>query len=156
VTIKKSLLSLVFIISLFSSLNSAALITHKLMMIRVEQSFPETMSSLQQAIKLQGYTVSRVQHVDIGLTAMGFKTDKYRVVFFAKGRQVDQLSASHPELIPYLPLKIAIFAEGDDTLLVSYNPVSFAILYPAPELRPVFERWSEDMKQIFHRVQFSD
>jgi len=144
------------IISLFTSLNSAALITQKMMMIRIEQPFPETMSSLQQAIKQQGYTVSRVQHVDVGLNAMGFKTDEYRVVFFAKGKQIEQLIVSHPELIPYLPLKIAIFAEGEDTLIISSNPLSFSQLYPATDLQPVFKQWSEDMQEIFKRVQIPD
>ena len=42
------------------------------------------MAVLQHAIGTQGYTLSRVQRVDIGLTESGFKTDKYRVVFFGK------------------------------------------------------------------------
>ncbi|HEY9149909.1 MAG TPA: DUF302 domain-containing protein, partial [Gammaproteobacteria bacterium] len=46
-----------------------------LLMVRSAQSFPEAMLTLQGAIELQGYTLSRVQRVDIGLTASGFTTD---------------------------------------------------------------------------------
>ncbi len=54
----------------------------QLIMTRSLNTFPETMLNLQEAIADQGYTISRVQRVDIGLTKMGYETDKYRVVFF--------------------------------------------------------------------------
>jgi uncharacterized protein (DUF302 family) len=94
------------------------------------QSFPEAMLTLQGAIELQGYTLSRVQRVDIGLTASGFATDMYRVVFLGKIEEVRELTEQYPELIPYLPLKIAVFAEGNETLLVTYDPVEFSRMYP--------------------------
>lgn len=153
---KLFLLRLLWLIGLFSSLSSFALNTPNMLMVRIEQSFPETMSVLQQSIKQQGYTVSRVQHVDVGLKAMGFKTDKYRVVFFGKGKQIEELSHSYPELIPYLPLKVAIFSEADDTLLVSTNPLVFGLLYPDTALQAVFIQWNKDIIQIFKRVQISD
>ncbi len=132
-----------------------AVITDELMMIRSDQAFPETMSALQEGIKNQGYTLSRVQRVDIGLTSMGFKTDKYRVVFFGKTDEIHHLSKTHPSLIPYLPLKIAIFAEGDETLLVCSNPMSFIELYPEPELTKIFKQWRKDIEKILNHVQFS-
>jgi uncharacterized protein (DUF302 family) len=137
----------------FSSVH--AVITDELMMIRSDQAFPETMSSLQEAIKKQGYALSRVQRVDIGLTAMGFKTDKYRVVFFGKTNEIHHLSENYPSLIPYLPLKIAIFAEGEETLLVCSNPMSFIDLYPEPELADIFRQWRKDIEKILNYVQFS-
>ena len=69
-----------------------------LMMMRSSQPFPETMSELQAIIKSHGYVVSRVQRVDIGLTMMGYKTDKYRVVFFGKYDELQELTNKYPEL----------------------------------------------------------
>ncbi|TNF36181.1 MAG: DUF302 domain-containing protein, partial [Gammaproteobacteria bacterium] len=113
----------------FWLLPAQAVVTEQLIMIRSQQPFPETMASLQLAITNQGYTISRVQRVDIGLTSSGYKTDKYRVVFFGKPEEIRTLRTQHPELIPYLPLKIAIFAEGEETILVASNPIAFAQLY---------------------------
>ena len=133
-----------------------AVITDELIMVRSEQGFPETMSALQAAIKQQGYTLSRVQRVDIGLTSSGYQTDKYRVVFFGKAEEVHELMQSHPEIIPYLPLKIAIFAEGEETILISSNPVAFIELFGNPDLDKIFRQWKKDVVDILNSVQFSD
>ena len=124
-----------------------------LLMVRSKQSFPEAMLSLQGAIEAAGYTLSRVQRVDIGLTASGFATDMYRVVFLGKLDEVKYLTEHHPELIPYLPLKIAVFAEGDETLLVTYNPEIIGGFFPQPELQPYFARWERDLRNMFEVVR---
>ena len=136
--------------------STAAIVTGEMIMVRSSHSFPETMANLQESIRKQGYTVSRVQHVDIGLTASGYKTDKYRVVFFGKKDELHHLMNEHPSLIPYLPLKVAIFAEGDETILVTANPMAFADLYPQSELSELFAQWKKDVSNIMKRVQFSD
>jgi len=128
---------------LFSSLSYAT----DLHMARSSASFPETMLKLQDTIKKTGYKVSRVQRVDIGLTAMGYKTDKYRVVFYGKTNEVLELSKKYPFLIPYLPLKIAIFAEGEETLLVASSPMLLDDP-SAPELKPVLQRWEKDLANM--------
>ncbi len=127
-----------------------------LLMVRSEQAFPEAMATLQNAIRDHGYTVSRVQRVDIGLTKSGFKTDKYRVVFFGKKQEIDQLTAEHPELIPYLPLQVAIFAEQEQTLLVASDPVRFVEFFPGSKLQAVFSRWQADLHSIFDDVRSAE
>ena len=121
----------------------------EVLMARSPQGFPEAMLQLQGLIGEQGYTVSRVQRVDIGLTQFGYQTDKYRVVFFGRPEEVKRLVAEHPELVPYLPLKVAIFAEGADTLLVASNPVLWERFFEDPALAPVFARWAGDLEAIF-------
>lgn len=125
-------------------------------MVRSSLAFPEAMALLQQTITAEGYQVSRVQRVDIGLTKSGFKTDKYRIVFFGKLDDVRALSEQYPELIPYLPLKIAIFAEGDETLLLSSSFQHLRPYYKSPTLRARFERWDADVKKILERVRNAD
>jgi len=141
---------------LLFSLRAGAVITGEMIMIRSIEAFPETMALLQEAIRAQGYTLSRVQRVDVGLSSKGYKTDKYRVVFFGKGEQIKQLSTQYPQLIPYLPLKIAIYAEGDDTILISTNPTVFNDMFKKPELRPVFDQWLKDITIILKSVQISE
>ena len=98
-------------------LMSPMLAAEDLYMVRSQLSFPEAMTALQQAITDSGYQVSRVQRVDIGLTTFGYKTDKYRVVFFGKLAEIRELGDQQPDLLAYLPLKIAIFAENEETIL---------------------------------------
>lgn len=135
------------------SFNANAVITGEMIMIRSNEAFPEAMALLQEAISKQGYTLSRVQRVDIGLSAKGYKTDKYRVVFFGNGPQIQQLSAKYPQLIPYLPLKIAIYAEGDNTILITANPAVFNDMFNLPELKPTFNLWLKDISAILRTVQ---
>lgn len=135
---------------------AAAAVAADMLMVRSSEPFEETMLLLQQAIGAQGYTLSRVQRVDIGLTEFGYKTDKYRVVFFGKPEEIRALSARHPELIPYLPLKIAIFAEADETLLATSNPTYLSEAYADPDLTVLFARWEEDLRAILERVRRKD
>lgn len=127
-----------------------------LLMVRSRQPFAETMLALQGAIRNQGYTVSRVQRVDIGLTRSGFETDKYRVVFFAKPDELRRLTAEYAEIIPYVPLKIALFAEGEETIAVAADPELLIDMYEQPALHKVFARWSTDMRAIFEQVRLAE
>ena len=63
-----------------------------LTMARTKQTFPEAMLKLQETIGDLGYTVSRVQRIDIGLTSSGFATDKYRIVFFSTAEEINLIS----------------------------------------------------------------
>jgi len=146
---KKFLPFLILVISLSVSSQSRA---DNLLMARTSLSFPEAMLKLQDSIRNHGYTVSRVQRVDIGLTKSGYTTDKYRVVFFGKADLVKRLSDEYPQLIPYLPFKIAIFAEGEETLIVAANPRELTDK-TYPELAPVMRKVEKDMLDIFQAMR---
>jgi len=144
------------LLSLLISGTSQAVVTGEMIMVRSSEPFPETMSLLQEAIRKHGYELSRVQRVDVGLSKKGYKTDKYRVVFFGKGKQIQTLTKKYPQLIPYLPLKIAIFAEDDNTILISANPNIYNDLFKIPELKPTFEQWHTDVTEILKFVQIQN
>ncbi|MDH3871095.1 MAG: DUF302 domain-containing protein [Gammaproteobacteria bacterium] len=124
----------------------------EVLMARSLQPFPETMLALQESIRAHGYTVSRVQRVDIGLTGMGYKTDKYRIVFAGKIDEIRYLSGKAPQLIPYLPPKISIFAEGSQTILISANPKLYAEIAGDAVDPAFFDRWESDLRSIFYDV----
>ncbi len=123
-----------------------------LLMARIPMTFPEAMLKLQNVLKAHGQTLSRVQRVDIGLTSKGYKTDKYRVVFFGRLDEIREVAEKHPLLIPYVPHKIAIFAEEDETLIVAANPAS---LFPEkdPALQKFVRTWKADLEAIFHDMR---
>lgn len=131
---------------------SHAAASEELLMARITRPFPEAMNNLQETIHAKGYTVSRVQRVDVGLTASGFKTAEYRLVFFGRQKEIRELSAAYPELIPYLPLTIVVIAEGDDTLVLTTDPLKLGEFFNKPELLARFGAWEKDVRAIFDEV----
>lgn len=142
------LLSFLLHIASVSASESDGLILH-----RSTQNFPEAMLALQTAIGEHGYTLSRVQRIDIGLTKSGYKTDKYRIVFFGKSGEIREVKQSQPQLIPYLPLKIVIFSENNETLLVASNMTQFAVLTDSEAMKELLQRWNNDIQSIFSEVK---
>jgi len=124
-----------------------------LFMVRMDKAFPEAMTLLQSAISSQGYTITRLQQVNENLQRREFKSDMYRVVYFGKLEEIKQVSARQPALIPFLPLNITIFAEGEQSILVSSHPSSLRKFFPDPALGPVFDRWERDIGAIMDEVR---
>lgn len=132
----------------FVLLSVSPAIAEDLLMARVPMTFPEAMLKLQNTLKKYNHTLSRVQRVDIGLTSKGYKTDKYRIVFYGQADEIHHLADEYPQLIPYLPHKIAIFAEEEDTMLVAVNP---EMLFETedPNLQSIMKKWHQDLQVIF-------
>ena len=119
-----------------------------LLMVRAERPFDDAISDLQIAIQDHGYRVARIQRVDVGLASGGYKTAEYRLVFFGKPQEIRELEDRYPELLPYLPLKIVIFAEGDSTLALAYNPAILQTFFKKDALQDQTRRWEKDIRAI--------
>ena len=132
---------------------SAAGRADELMMARSGRLFLEAMTTLQSAITARGYTITRLQEVNENLAKREFKSDMYRVVYFGKYEEIKMLAAKYPKLIPFLPLNITIFAEGDQAILVASHPRMLQAVFPNPDLKPVFARWEKDMLAIMDEVR---
>ena len=146
---RKALISLLFA-CLILPLSALA---DDLIMRRIAMTFPEAMNSLQTSIAEEGFTVSRVQRVDIGLTSSGYNTAEYRIVFFMRPDEVHHIVEEHHELIPFLPLKITIFAEGSETIVVTLNPLKLNEFFPHLKMEKEFSEWSDQVVNILDRVQ---
>lgn len=120
----------------------------ELIMARSSQNFEDAMSTLQATITKHGYKVTRVQRVEVGLEAKGYKTDRYRIVFYGKPGEIEMLAAKYPKLIPYLPQTIVIFAEVENTIITAAHPALLEQMYPDPELKQIFDRWEKDMLEM--------
>lgn len=132
---------------------TAPAVADNLLMTRMDKAFPEAMAILQTAISSRGYTITRLQQVNENLERRDFKSDMYRVVYFGKLEEVRQVTAARPELIPFLPLNITIFAEGEQTILVASHPQVLRQFFPDPALKPVFERWGRDVEAIMDEAR---
>lgn len=88
--------------------------------IRTSLEYPEAMAMLQEAIGKHGYTVARIQQVDKGLESGGFASPRqYRVVHFGRKEQLVQALKHFPQLLAYLPLRIAVMEEAGGTRLTA-------------------------------------
>jgi uncharacterized protein (DUF302 family) len=124
-----------------------------LLMVRTQQTFPEAMLTLQNSIREHGYNVTRVQRVDVGLTGMGYKTDKYRVVFVGKPGEIQYLVDKYPQLAAYMPPQISIFAEEEDTVLITANPILYADMIDNEKDKVIFRRWESDVYSVFEDLR---
>lgn len=145
---------------LFIFLTAALLISghvhaEKVMMARSYQSFEVTLEAVKKALESRGYTVAHEQRCDGGLKGFGYETDLYRVVFFGKPDEVRHWSNAHPEMIPYLPLKLAVIAEADQVLVVGFNPEELAQLFTDKKLKIQFSRWKNDIESVLAEVSQS-
>ena len=96
-----------------------------------------------------------LQLCDGGMTDFGYKSDFYRVVFFGKIEEVRTISESYPELVAYLPLKIAVIAEADETLLTVLNPETLAPFFADQAVQTQLGRWRSDLVSILSDVRRS-
>ena len=149
-------LSRLLLIALLTLQWPALSLADGLVMVRTSLKFPEAMLALQDSISEHGYTLSRVQRVDVGLTGMGYQTDMYRIVFAGKYDEIREICDKVPELVAYMPPKISIFAEGDQTILVTPHPSLYAGI-AGDRLDPViFDRWASDLESILHDVRMAE
>ncbi len=135
------------------SCSSTASLASDLLMVRTQQDFPEAMLTLQTSVREHGYSVTRVQRIDIGLTGMGYKTDKYRIVFVGKPEEIQYLINKYPVLAAYMPPKVSIFAEKDETVLVTANPKIYADMIDNEEDKILFKRWESDIYSVFDDIR---
>jgi uncharacterized protein (DUF302 family) len=117
------------------------------------KSFPEAMTVLQDAIVSQGYKVTRVQRVDVGLGKAGYTSAKYRVVFYGKPTEVRHILAQSPEAASFVPLAIAIYEDGSAVKFVAER---YSLLHDAPEAKGIsqyLDRWESDTRRILGKAQ---
>jgi len=149
----KIFLKLCFVVFLLGSSTISHASEDNLLMIRTVESFEITMEKIQRLIEEYGYSVAHVQRCDGGLNDFDYETDYYRVVFFGKYEEVKALSNDYPELIPFLPLKFLVFAENDETVIVSLDPETLADYFDNPEIKHQLQRWHNDIDEMFSEMR---
>lgn len=124
-----------------------------MLMSRIPMRAEIVLEYVKTSIEEHGYAVAHVQLCDGGMADFGYESDVYRVVFFGKVDEVRAISERHPELVSYLPLKIAVIAEKDETLLTVLNPEALAPYFSAEEIQIQLARWSNDLVSILNDVR---
>jgi uncharacterized protein (DUF302 family) len=131
---------------------STQAVAENMIMLRVNHSFDNAMILIKEKLNGYGYKVAHIQKCDSGLSDAGYKTAFYKSIFFGKFSEMHHLTATYPEIIPYLPLKIAVMQENDSVVLVAMNPDILSLFFSAEELQIQFGRWESDLRAIFEEV----
>lgn len=124
-----------------------------LLMARSAEQAEVSMAVLQDALKSYGYTIAHVQKCDGGMEEFDYKTDYYRVVFFGKIGEVRPIIDQHPQMAAYLPLKITVFAENKESVLVTLDPLQLSTFFNDAGLSIQFARWHNDLRAILDEVR---
>jgi uncharacterized protein (DUF302 family) len=140
-------------VALTMLLFSVGSLADNMLMIRIPMKAEIVLEYVKTSIKEHGYEIAHLQTCDSGLGDFDYKTDFYQVVFFGKVDEVRWISENHPELVSYLPLKIAVIAERDDALLVVLNPEALAPFYAEEAIQVQLGRWNSDLVSIFDDVR---
>lgn len=123
-----------------------------MLMGRVSLAADIVFAYAEESIEEHGYSVAHIQTCDDGLGDFGYKSDYYRVLFFGKVDELRRISAQYPELVSYLPLKLAIIAERDETLLTVLDPEALAPYFADEAVQIQLGRWHNDLVSILDEV----
>jgi len=129
---------------------SGPVLADEMLMLRLNMKAELAVEYLQTSIEEHGYSIAHIQLCDGGMKDFGYESDTYRVVFFGKVDEVRRISESHPEFAAYVPLKMIVVAEGDESVVSIVNPRTFNQYYQGDEqMRIQFARWYNDIRSIF-------
>lgn len=124
-----------------------------MLMSRIPMHAEIVLEYVKSSVEEHGYSIAHLQLCDGGMTDFGYETDVYRVVFFGKIDEVRMISERYPELVSYLPLKIAVIAEQGETLITVLNPEALAPFFADEEIRIQLGRWYNDLVSILDDVR---
>lgn len=148
--IKHLLKSLLFAGVLFCAASANA---DYMLMGRIPMRAEVVLEYVKNSVEEHGYAVAHLQLCDGGMKDFGYKSDFYRVVFFGKVDEVRMVTERYPELVSYLPLKIAVIAEKDETLLAALDPDALVAYFADPEIQIQLGRWHSDLVSILQDVR---
>lgn len=145
--------SLLFAFLLLSSLSVQA---ENMIMARTNISFDDAMILVKEKLNEYGYKIAHIQKCDGGLTEFGYKTGMYKSIFFGKFKEMRHITGTHPELIPFLPLKLVVMQEEKSTVMAVLNPDKLSEIFTDRDLKIQFWRWESDLRAILDEINNHD
>lgn len=137
---------------LFTTSSTSTLADEDMLMMHIPLEGPIALEYVKSSIVEHGYSIAHEQRCDGGMSDFGYQTDLYRVVFFGNGKEVRSLSAKYPDIVSYLPLKMAVIAEKNETLVSIVNPLVLAPYYDK-DVRMQVTRWKNDIESMFEDIR---
>jgi len=145
-----------FFIGLLTLSLSMPLLAENFLSIRARAPFDATLQEAESLIEGYGYKLAHVQRCDGGMADFCYKSDFYRILFIGKLDEFRQITANHPQLVPFLPLKVLIFAENNDTIVSVLNPLMLMDSVDDEAVKIQLMRWHSDLSAMLNELQQLD
>ncbi|MEE9310396.1 MAG: DUF302 domain-containing protein [Cocleimonas sp.] len=124
-----------------------------ILLTRVPHNFDMTLNIVKDVLKDNNFKVAHVQRCDGGLKQMGYESDKYRVVFFGRHNEVREMSKTYPELIPFMPFKILIYAEGKESVVSILSPEALKPMMKDELILKKLDQWKDEFVNILQQTK---
>lgn len=113
------------------------------------RSYTQTLATLQETAKAQGYRISGVHDLAASLQKEGIERAPYAVVEVCKPEIAAQVLQAEPRLGALMPCRIAVYQQGDRTAVTTVLPTRLMALFPVKaELKAAAVRVDDDLKAI--------
>jgi uncharacterized protein (DUF302 family) len=120
--------------------------------VRVNTNFNNTWQALNDKVDEYNYKTAYLQRCDFALNERDYKSDKYRILFFGEYKKMEYLSRKYPAIVPYLPLKVVVMAEGDNTIIIN-NPLQILLPTLEDKDKEIINKWQQDLDKIFAEIK---
>jgi uncharacterized protein (DUF302 family) len=120
--------------------------------VRVNTNFNNTWQALNDKVDEYNYKTAYLQRCDFALNERDYKSDKYRILFFGEYKKMEYLSRKYSAIVPYLPLKVVVMAEGDNTIIIN-NPLQILLPTLEDKDKEIINKWQQDLDKIFAEIK---
>jgi len=112
------------------------------------QEFGSALSAVQMALEENGFKVQFVQSIDIGLANAGYRSDKYRIVFFMPEHGVKAVLVKRADLAELFPLKVTVYRDNGKVYMLRAQSASQLDNSVPDEVRASFRTWDRQVNQV--------
>ncbi len=96
----------------------------------VARSYQEVLSAVKETAKAQGFRVSNVHDIAASLKKDGIEREPYATVEVCNSKLAAQVLRAEPRLGTLMPCRIAVFQQGNETVVSMVLPSHLMKLFP--------------------------
>ena len=98
---------------------------------KTAKSYAATLSAVQEAAKTEGFKISGVHDLAASLLKEGIEREPYAVVEVCKAELAAQVLKAEPRFGVFMPCRIAVYQQGENTIVTSVLPTRLLTFFPA-------------------------
>ena len=115
----------------------------------VARPYQEVLAAVKEAAKSHGFRVSNVHDIATSLRKDGIEREPYATVEVCNSKLAAQVLRAEPRLGAVMPCRIAVYQNGDKTVVTMILPSRLMALFPPqPEVKEAAAQVDRAMKAI--------
>lgn len=115
----------------------------------VARPYKEVLAAVEQAAKAEGFRVSHVHDLAASLAKEGIQREPYATVEICNAKLASQVLQAEPRLGSLMPCRIAVYQQGDKTVVSMVLPSGLMTMFPVkPEVHEAAAKVDQAMKTI--------